>query len=184
MRFGRDYDERLRRATEPTLEIFDWLERGVPPAFQPALRVIREHLLDPDHSVAALREKLGIRSNGFITRLGRALGIPPWRLSRDCRLAIAARLLRDTEIPVADVIMLVGYDSESPFYRVFREWSGKSPGEYRDAARGAADKPEEVFTWDLWHKLCEGRLSPEESAILITALEELRHTTSSASPSS
>ncbi len=173
-----DHEEHLRRAAGPTLEIFDWLKKKVPPAFKPAVREIGEHLLAPDHSVAALREKLRITSNAFLTRLGRAMGLSAWRLSRECRLEIAARLLRDTEMVVADIVLLVGYDSEPSFHHLFQEWSGRSPRDYRDYARAAASTlaaaPEQIFTWDLWQKLDEGRLTEEESAILIAALEGMK----------
>ena len=40
---------------------------------------------------------------------------------------IAARLLRDTMVMVADVVMLVGYIDLSSFSRLFQRWCGVSP---------------------------------------------------------
>ncbi len=174
--FDDHSEEHFRRAVEPTLEIFDWLEKKVPPMFEPLVREIRKHLLDPGYSVAELREKLRIRSDAFLARLARAMGATPWRLIRECRMELAARLLRDTDMAVAEIVLLVGYDSEPTFHRTFQAWSGRSPRDYRAHVRASTltAAPEEVFTWDLWQKLVDGRLTEEEGAILIAALEELR----------
>jgi AraC-like DNA-binding protein len=47
------------------------------------------------------------------------------------RLQQAAHLLRETTLPVADVMAAVGYDNSSYFYRIFRSMFGVSPREYR-----------------------------------------------------
>jgi AraC-like DNA-binding protein len=48
-----------------------------------------------------------------------------WRVQQACRL------LRDGDGTVDDVAGRVGYRSAAAFSRVFRRWTGKSPGEYR-----------------------------------------------------
>ena len=48
----------------------------------------------------------------------------------------AARLIRETDLPVSDVITLVGYDNTSYFYRVFREEFGLTPREYHQSQPG------------------------------------------------
>ncbi|MGI5893561.1 MAG: AraC family transcriptional regulator [Candidatus Merdivicinus sp.] len=47
------------------------------------------------------------------------------------RLHQAARLIRETTLPVTDIITAVGYDNSSFFYRVFRDEFGVTPREYR-----------------------------------------------------
>lgn len=52
-------------------------------------------------------------------------------LLREKRLNVAAGLLKETGLPVEDIISAVGYDNTSYFYRKFREYYGVSPREYR-----------------------------------------------------
>lgn len=50
------------------------------------------------------------------------------------RLSKAAQLLRESPLTVQDIIMAVGYDNTSYFYRIFKKQYGVSPKEYRSAA--------------------------------------------------
>ncbi|MCI8854175.1 MAG: AraC family transcriptional regulator [Lachnospiraceae bacterium] len=51
------------------------------------------------------------------------------------RMNQAAYLLSTTGLSVADIIVAVGYDNTSYFYRVFRERFGMTPKEYRESVR-------------------------------------------------
>lgn len=53
------------------------------------------------------------------------------------RLNQAAFLLTTTKIPIADIILAVGYDNTSYFYRVFQQKYQMTPKEYRDRNRSA-----------------------------------------------
>ena len=48
------------------------------------------------------------------------------------RVETAARLLRYTEIPVKEIAYKVGYDVPSSLSKVFRQFYGISPNEYRN----------------------------------------------------
>ena len=48
------------------------------------------------------------------------------------RMRMAAALLRDTRIPVAEVMQRVGYENQSHFTRAFRHTLGETPRAYRD----------------------------------------------------
>ena len=48
------------------------------------------------------------------------------------RLSRAESLLRESRLPISDIITAVGYDNTSYFYRIFRERYGMSPAEYRN----------------------------------------------------
>ena len=47
------------------------------------------------------------------------------------QLAIAERLLRQTNRPIAEVAVLAAFGTPSTFHRVFRKAFGCTPGEYR-----------------------------------------------------
>lgn len=50
------------------------------------------------------------------------------------RTAVAARLLRSSELPIADVVKQVGFDSRSTLFRALRRFHGLTPRECRHAA--------------------------------------------------
>jgi len=39
---------------------------------------------------------------------------------------------------LAEIAYLLGYDEQTSFFRAFRRWHGRTPGEYRRAQAGAA----------------------------------------------
>lgn len=57
------------------------------------------------------------------------------------RFEKAAQLLREADLRVSEVAFASGFQSLSQFNRVFRKFSGKSPSDYRQAARKAAESP-------------------------------------------
>jgi AraC-like DNA-binding protein len=57
------------------------------------------------------------------------------------RIEIAARRLRDTDLPVATIATEVGYTSEYAFNRAFTRLRGHPPGGYRRRIRGTASSP-------------------------------------------
>ncbi len=177
MSYESDGEKLLERAARPTLEVIAWLRRKVPPALEPLLDHLRERFYEPGYSVAEARAALRLASNWFIVVFKRATSLTPWRLVRQCRLETAARLLRDTDLTVLEVTLLVGYDSEQAFTELFVEWCGMRPVEYRDHARALAPRLgvalEEVFTWARWQRFREGRLAAEESAEMVAILEEI-----------
>ena len=54
-------------------------------------------------------------------------------LLQNKRLSKASQLLRETRLPVQDIIDAVGYDNTSYFYRIFREKFGTNPKAYRES---------------------------------------------------
>lgn len=48
------------------------------------------------------------------------------------RMDKAEQLLAETELSISDIILAVGYDNTSYFYRIFRKKYGVSPKEYRE----------------------------------------------------
>ena len=59
------------------------------------------------------------------------LGTTPYRYLMDVRLERAARLLVETDLPVATVATRVGFRDASYFARQFRRCTGLSPRQYR-----------------------------------------------------
>ena len=51
------------------------------------------------------------------------------------RIEKACELLRETDISVATVAKRVGFNSANYFYRVFKQWVGMTPTQYREECR-------------------------------------------------
>ena len=60
------------------------------------------------------------------------------------RQRLAIRYLRDTELPMTEIALLLGYSELSAFTRAAKSWFGKAPGEMRAAMRcgSASSRPE------------------------------------------
>ncbi|MDE6907496.1 MAG: AraC family transcriptional regulator [Lachnospiraceae bacterium] len=54
----------------------------------------------------------------------------------ECRLTIAQRLLRYSDMPVTDIAGYIGFDDHHGLYRAFRQREGMSPAEYRQRWKG------------------------------------------------
>jgi transcriptional regulator GlxA family with amidase domain len=57
-------------------------------------------------------------------------------------MQVAAKLLRESQAPVAAIALEVGYDSEAAFSRAFKRVAGKPPAAWRRGYASAADAGE------------------------------------------
>ncbi|BCJ32137.1 AraC family transcriptional regulator [Actinocatenispora sera] len=84
----------------------------------------------------------GLSRATLVRRFARSVGQPPMSYLTRWRMTLAARLLRDTELPLSVVAARVGYASPFAFSHVFKRRLGLAPGQYRSRQRpdpGAAD---------------------------------------------
>ena len=98
-----------------------------------ALREIEENYRSADLSRVARQEHLSLSALSSAVHL--ATGRTFKELLLEKRLSKGAELLRDTGLPVEDIIAAVGYENTSYFYRKFRERYGVSPRDYRRSHR-------------------------------------------------
>ena len=97
--------ERLRAMLEP-----------VPGESPPTAREAAERL---GMSLGTLRRRLAAEGKG-------------WQALKDeSRHDAACRYLTDTDLPLAEIAALLGFDEPSAFFRAFRRWSGETPTRYR-----------------------------------------------------
>jgi AraC-like DNA-binding protein len=103
---------------------------GVDPAIAAALRQIDGRPAAP-WTVAQLSEAAGMSRTAFTRRFTAAVGKPPMAYVIGARLTRGARLLRETEAPLAAVARQAGYANEFAFAAAFRREFGVAPGRFR-----------------------------------------------------
>lgn len=82
-----------------------------------SLTELSEYLYQPDYKICKLIK----------CKLGKTFK----QLVQEVRLDKAMWFLKSTDIPVEQIIMEVGYENETYFYRIFKLRFGASPKEYR-----------------------------------------------------
>ncbi|MDF2695675.1 MAG: Transcriptional regulator, AraC family, partial [Labilithrix sp.] len=100
---------------------------------------VRAYLTDPKHHPAnagAIASALHLSVRSLHRNLAHE-GASLQSLKDDARRQRAVDLLRRTDIPIKQLVPMVGFTNEKSFARAFKTWTGTSPSEYR-ARRGAA----------------------------------------------
>lgn len=82
-------------------------------------------------NVGALAEKSGITASGLRRRFLKDLQITPQRYLLQLRLNEAARLLRETTLPIKEIASRLGYSSNVAFHNAFKNSRKQTPRQYR-----------------------------------------------------
>jgi AraC-like DNA-binding protein len=109
---------------------------GWPPAGDPSIAAaLREIHRDPAEqwTIPRLSTLAGLSRTAFTRRFTTLTGKPPMTYVLKLRLTTAARLLRESEAPLAAVARQVGYTSEFAFAGAFRREYGIAPGRFRQS---------------------------------------------------
>lgn len=69
--------------------------------------------------------------------------MPPLTYLTWWRMTAAARLLRETDLPLRSVAQRVGYASEYAFAKAFKRELGAPPGQYRTGYRSGTGDPKD-----------------------------------------
>lgn len=112
----------------------------------PHLRRARDHIdrhYEMPLNLGQLATVAGVSKFHFVRCFEAAYGDTPMRYLTRRRIERAQDLLRNANLTVTEVCMLVGFASLGSFSSRFRQVVGESPATYRDrwAARGGAHVP-------------------------------------------
>lgn len=88
-----------------------------------------------DGNLNALAGELHMHFSAVSKRITRCFGCTFKDLLQEKRLQKAATLLCTTTLSVGDIILSVGYENTSYFFRIFREKYGMSPSAYRNSRK-------------------------------------------------
>lgn len=97
------------------------------------LRYVDAHY--KDGTLSELAELLNMHFSAVSKRITRQFGCTFKDLLQEKRLQKAATLLTTTSLAVGDIILSVGYENTSYFFRIFKEKYGVSPTRYRHQIR-------------------------------------------------
>jgi AraC-like DNA-binding protein len=89
--------------------------------------------------VRELAERVGLSQFHFARMFRRSVGRPPHGYLTDLRMERAKRLLRESDLPLARIASLVGYQTQAHFTGVFHREVGMTPGSYRMACATGCD---------------------------------------------
>ena len=96
-------------------------------------------------SVAQLAEQLHLDRSQLFRVVKRETGLSPQQYLTRYRLRESLRLLRETELPITEVVYSVGFEDLSHFSRCFKREYGISPRQYRREHAGEARVPPSDF---------------------------------------
>jgi AraC-like DNA-binding protein len=103
-------------------------------AVRTALENIQQSPATP-WTVAQLAAAGGLSRTAFARQFRTLIGEPPLTYLTRWRMTIAARLLRETDLPIDSVAAQVGYGSRFAFGKAFKRSMGSAPGAYRRASQ-------------------------------------------------
>jgi AraC-like DNA-binding protein len=97
---------------------------------QPALEFIAAHL-DKRLTIAQLASLCCLSEDYFIRRFRQCMGVTPTQYIQEQRVNAAAQRLVFSDDTIERIIRETGFGSRYYFTRIFKRYTGRSPGSYR-----------------------------------------------------
>ena len=95
------------------------------------LKAIEQNMDNADYTVDQMASDIAISRASLYKKTQQMLGITPNEFLRNVRLKHAARLLAETNEPVNQISLKVGFQTSRYFSQCFRQMFGMTPTEYR-----------------------------------------------------
>lgn len=99
-------------------------------------RVLVDIAERPFRDAPAIRDAIAAQGQSYdhlARRFKRAAGVTPLQHVNGLRMQRARRLLRDTELPIAEIAARLGFDSAAYFSRLYRQVQGTTPSDDRSS---------------------------------------------------
>lgn len=97
-------------------------------------RLLRTRLTSDRCSADDIARLLAMHRRTLSRRL-KGSGMGYRAITNEIRFEIARQLLEDTEVPLCQIAVALGYSEASAFTRAFRRWSGQTPRTWRSEGR-------------------------------------------------
>lgn len=96
-------------------------------------KIINQHLDDQSLNVVSLSSMMAMDRTNLYRKMQSVLGTSPSTYIKEARLSAAARLLKETDIPIADIALKTGFSSTKYFSSTFKEKYGDLPSKFRSS---------------------------------------------------
>lgn len=103
------------------------------PVLERVMSFIEENIANSEASVGDMAAAAATSRSGLQRKVKQAMGITPQDLLREARIKRAARLLLQTDKTVAEIAYACGFSDPKYFSRCFKQSTGQSPTEYKNA---------------------------------------------------
>ena len=111
----------------PMPEASDLSRGGLSPVLKNRICEFIEEHLGEKISLDALSSVAGLSLNHFARAFQQSLGMPPHRYLLRRRLEHVEQLLRETQLPLSQIALKVGFSDQSHLARHFRRLTGVPP---------------------------------------------------------
>lgn len=128
-------EEQLRIAMQPTRERLDKIAQRTSEPVRNLLLSIAANYCASDCRVYKLCREATMKDQ-HLKWFRREIGISPKRLIQECQRETSSVLLRDTELNIRPIALLIGFQCASSLRRIYRDLAGISPTEMRRCLRG------------------------------------------------
>ncbi|WP_338669279.1 AraC family transcriptional regulator [Pseudodesulfovibrio methanolicus] len=125
--------EAISRHGEPGPDPGREIRSGGRGAVQAVRGYLADHLAEKV-SLDELAEAAGLSRYHLLRVFQAATGLPPHAYQNQLRVDLGKRLLAEG-MPVSQAALETGFSDQSHFTRVFRQYTGATPGQYRDSGR-------------------------------------------------
>ena len=96
------------------------------------VKLIEDHIDDPELNVNYLCENLGIGSKQLYRKIKQHIGVSPVEFIKQVRLKKAAMLIQQNKFTISEIMYMVGFSSSSYFAKCFQAHYGMTPRQYLD----------------------------------------------------
>lgn len=110
----------------------DKVNRVAPPELVAILEYIGTHYANPELQITTISKQLGISQEIISKQLKKYCNKNFKQYLNQLRMEEAQRLLKESELQIAEIAQLVGYSNSQHFNRVFKEYAGETPTNYRE----------------------------------------------------
>ena len=99
---------------------------------QKLYKVMEENISNPELNIDKFCKEIGMSKTNLYYKIKSLTNFSPTEFIRHSRLQLAARLLREKEIPISEISTITGFNSHSYFSNCFKAVYGCSPTEYSE----------------------------------------------------
>lgn len=96
---------------------------------------IETHLMDPDFDVAMLCTNMGMSKTNLYQKIKQLTGQSTGDFVRTIRLKKAAHIMTHEDVPISEVILRIGIQTQSYFTKAFKKEFGKTPTQFLQELR-------------------------------------------------